>query len=53
VRGERKISGSSGVFTGAIGNDFRFGVSVEALGDFDGDGTPDAAVGAHRANRGG
>jgi len=53
VRREQKISGSSGGFAGAAGNDFRFGVSTAALGDFDGDGTPDVAVGAHRASRGG
>jgi PKD repeat protein len=53
VRREQRISGTSGGFGGVSGNDFRFGVSVAPLGDFDGDGTPDLAVGAHRANLGG
>src|SRR5688572_7058396 len=53
VRREQRISGGSGGFTGVAGNDFRFGVSTAALGDFDGDGTPDVAIGAHRASRGG
>ena len=40
-------------FTGPISNDYRFGVSVAELGDFDGDGIRDLLVGSHRANIGG
>jgi PKD repeat protein len=50
---EQKISALSGGFAGPIANDYRFGVSVGELGDFDGDGTRDLLVGSHRADLGG
>jgi hypothetical protein len=53
IQREQKIASASGNFAGVLGNDFRFGVSVADLGDFDGDGVRDLAVGAHRANIGG
>ena len=53
IQREQKIASTSGGFAGVLGNDYRFGVSVAELGDFDGDGIRDLAVGAHRANIGG
>ncbi len=50
IQREQKLSSRTGGFTGAISNDYRFGVSVAELGDFDGDGIRDLAVGSHRAN---
>jgi len=53
IQREQKICSRTGGFSGPIGNDYRFGVSVSELGDFDGDGIRDLAVGSHRANIGG
>jgi len=53
IQREQRIASRTGGFTGAISNDYRFGVSVAELGDFDGDGIRDLAVGSHRANIGG
>ena len=53
VRSERAISSTQGGFTGTLANDYRFGVSVADIGDLDGDGTIELAVGSHRANQGG
>lgn len=53
VQREQKIATGLGGFRGAIGNDYRFGVSVAEVGDFDGDGLHDLVVGSHRANVGG
>jgi len=50
---EQKLAAQSGGLGPILGNDYRFGVSVADLGDFDGDGTHDLLAGAHRANRGG
>ena len=50
---EQKLSTLQGGFAGVIANDYRFGVSVAELGDFDGDGIRDLAVGSHRADLGG
>ena len=43
---EQKISRESGNFDGDVLGGDAFGFGVEALGDLDGDGTPDVAVGA-------
>jgi FG-GAP repeat protein len=46
VASERKISETAGGFEGALDSFDWFGCSVAALGDLDGDGTGDLAVGA-------
>jgi hypothetical protein len=43
---EQKISRESGNFTGDVQSGDAFGFGVEGVGDLDGDGTPDVAVGA-------
>ena len=46
VLAHQKISDTEGGFTGTLDDDDRFGISVAALGDLDGDGVGDLAVGA-------
>jgi hypothetical protein len=58
VLSETKIASGTGGFTGNVSKGDGFGVSLANLGDLDGDGTVDLAVGADRddgggANRGG
>jgi hypothetical protein len=53
VRLHTKISDTSGSFNGALDDDDRFGDSLAALGDLDGDGLPDLAVGAPQDDDGG
>jgi hypothetical protein len=53
VKRHQKISSLHGGFTGALEDESAFGVSVGALGDVDGDGVPDAVVGARRDADGG
>ena len=53
VKAEQKISATSGGFTGALGSSDSFGVSIDALGDLDGDGVVDLAVGAWGDDDGG
>lgn len=48
VRESTKISATQGGFTGSLNMGARFGSAVEPLGDLDGDGVPDLAVGASR-----
>jgi len=52
VKSHQKISDTEGGFTGTFGAFAFFGVSVESLGDFDGDGVRDLAVGAPRSGSG-
>ncbi|MEE9129091.1 MAG: integrin alpha [Phycisphaerales bacterium] len=53
VLSHQKISDTEGGFTGTLDNDDRFGFSVASLGDLDGDGVGDLAVGARKDNDGG
>lgn len=46
VKAHQKISSTHGGFAGALGDSDFFGRSVAALGDLDGDGVTDLAVGA-------
>jgi hypothetical protein len=46
VAAQQKITEGSGGFGGSVGQRDRFGASVAALGDLDGDGVGDLAVGA-------
>jgi FG-GAP repeat len=47
VRAEQKISNTQGTLSALLDDDDRFGCSVSALGDLDGDKTTDLAVGAY------
>ena len=47
VKSHQKISDTEGGFTGILDDNDNFGVSVASLGDLDGDGVPDLAVGAY------
>ena len=53
VTAHQKISDTDGGFTGTLDDDDRFGLSVASLGDLDGDGVGDLAVGAPRDDDGG
>jgi hypothetical protein len=53
VKGHRQISDTSGGFQGTLNNNDCFGASVANLGDLDGDGATDLAVGAYRDDDGG
>jgi hypothetical protein len=53
VRTHQKISDSDGSFTGILDNGDYFGYALTALGDLDGDGTSDLAVGAVNDDDGG
>lgn len=53
VRAHRKIGATSGDLAGALAGGDEFGQSVASLGDLDGDGVPDLAVGAFRDDDGG
>ncbi len=46
VKGDQKISQTAGGFTGKLDSSDNFGTSVATLGDLNGDGIPDLAVGA-------
>jgi len=47
VKSQAKISATEGNFFGVIGDRERFGIGLTSLGDFDGDGVGDLAVGAY------
>ncbi len=53
VKSHQKISDTQGGFTGILNDDDRFGTSVTSLGDLDGDGVGDLAVGAEADDDGG
>jgi len=53
VKSHQKISNTEGSFTGILHTDNYFGFSIASLGDFDGDGAGDIAVGAHYDDDGG
>ncbi len=53
VKSHQKISATEGSFTGKLGNYDYFGSSATALGDLDGDGVGDLAVGAFQDDDGG
>ncbi|MCH8823510.1 MAG: FG-GAP repeat protein [Planctomycetes bacterium] len=53
VKSHQKISSTQGGFTGLLDDSDFFGYSVGALGDLDGDGIGDLAVGADRDDDGG
>ncbi|MDA8021223.1 MAG: integrin alpha [Thermoanaerobaculia bacterium] len=53
VRTQQKISDTQGGFTGLLHSDNRLGEAVTSLGDLDGDGVPDLAVGTPRDEAGG
>jgi len=48
VQGDQKISETAGGFTQTLDNQDRFGETVTEIGDVNGDGIPDLAVGATR-----
>ncbi len=53
VKSHQKISDTEGNFTANLSNIDQFGRSLTNVGDLDGDGVTDLAVGAHRDNDGG
>jgi len=53
VLGEAKVAWSSGSFGGALANGDTFGAAVAPLGDLDGDGVPDVAIGVPGDDTGG
>ncbi|MCP4136835.1 MAG: hypothetical protein GY754_38045 [bacterium] len=52
VKKDQKISSEKGNFSGTLDAEDRFGISVAGIGDLDGDGVVDIAVGADRDDDG-
>jgi hypothetical protein len=53
VKGNQKISAEAGGFTGSLNDGDQFGASAAAIGDVDGDGVGDLAVGSREDGDGG
>ena len=53
IKEGQRISDTDGGFTGVLDDDDRFGTGVAGLGDLDGDGVEDVAVGVRRDDDGG
>ena len=53
VKSHQKISDTQGGFTGILDNSDQFGISAASLGDLDGDGVGDLAVGVFSDDDGG
>lgn len=53
VLSHQKISDTEGGFVGVLNNGAHFGSSTAFLGDLDGDGVPDIAIGEHHDQEGG
>ncbi|MBI4470513.1 MAG: FG-GAP repeat protein [Acidobacteria bacterium] len=53
VKGHQKISATEGGFAGTLDDTDQFGITVAAVGDLDGDGVTDLAVGAPQDGDGG
>ena len=53
VKAQRKISQTTGGFGGVLSDTDTFGAAVAGIGDLDGDGVLDLAVGAHHDDDGG
>jgi hypothetical protein len=53
VKSHQKVSAAAGKFTGILDYNYRFGSSIATIGDLDGDGIEDLAVGSPGDNGGG
>jgi len=53
VKSHAKITGGQGGFTGTVSNGDRFGSAISTIGDLNGDGFTDLAVGSQLDNAGG
>lgn len=53
VKSQQKVSDTAGGFGGTLDDEDSFGIALANLGDVDGDGVADMAVGAHQDDDGG